>query len=154
MTFHAQSFEARLGAMGDTAEGVFDIIYPKHHKLGLNRPPFNVAGMGAMLRYTPDRALRDRLVEVMGLGKDRVLKLKHEKLDALIAWTMVAPVDLFVYDQTEHDYYEAPIAMWASRAHLFGEEGEFHEGKTYLGLTVDHFPSTPTPAPEVPLGPS
>ena len=46
MTFHEQSFEARLGAMGDTAEGVFDIVYPKHHKLGLNRPPFNVAGMG------------------------------------------------------------------------------------------------------------
>lgn len=126
--------------MGDTAEAVFDMVYPKNHKLGLNRPPFGVGGMPLGLRYTPDRMVRDRFVEIMGVGRDRTLKLKVEKFDALFMWEIVGPVNLFVYDQHDHAYYYAPIRNWFHQALDYGKSDAFHDGKRYIGLNVSDFP--------------
>jgi hypothetical protein len=145
VSFHKQSFETRFGAMGDEAEAVFDEMYPKHHKLGLNRPPFQVAGMDAALRYLPDRMLRDRFVECMGIGRDRLLKPKVEKFEALFRWTWIAPVDLFVYDKTKQMTYMAPLRDWWESCSRHGIADTFPEGKEYVGLHVDHFPVPPTP---------
>jgi hypothetical protein len=131
--------------MGDEAEGVFDEMHPKHHKLGLNRPPFQVSGMELAMRYAPDRMLRDRFVEVMGIGKDRTLKMKVEKFDAMFQWTWIGPVELFVYDKTKNATYMAPIRDWWERCARFGTRGTFPEGTEYVGLHVDHFPVPPIP---------
>jgi hypothetical protein len=141
MSFHKQDFSARLGTMGDVAEAVFDQVYPKSHKLGLNRPPFSMAGMALALRYTPDRMLRDGFWEVMGCGKDRLLKLKVEKLDALFMWSVLAPVNLFVYDQKAHEFYDAPMLDWFAAAKVHGEPNVFeNDGKEFYALHVEHFP--------------
>lgn len=149
MTFHKQTFQRRFATMGDTSEAVFDLVYPKHHRLGLNRPPFFMGGMPLAMRYTPDRMLRDRLVECMGVGRDRLLKIKHEKIEALQAWACIGPVMLFVYDQTDHVYYEDTLDEWVrqTEAHGIGRTFE-NDGKTYIELHVDHFPSNPLPIPE------
>ena len=150
MSFHRQSFTRRYATMGDTSEAVFDRVYPKNHQLGLNRPPFFMGGMTTAMRYTPDRMLRDRLVECMGVGRDRLLKLKHEKLDALHDWQAIGPVVLFVYDQHDNCFYEAPLQDWAGRFEAHGIDGTFdNDGKTYRALHVDHFPPSPQPIPEV-----
>lgn len=143
--FHKQTFNSRFGAMGDRAEQVFDEAHPKHHKLGLNRPPFSMAGMSAAMRYVPDRMTRHAFVEVMGIGRDRLLKVKDEKVEALLEWATIAPVDLFVYDQSSQCTYEGPLDRWVEALSTYGIDGMFGEGKTYKALSVDHFPYCPTP---------
>jgi hypothetical protein len=147
MSFHQQAWSARFGAMGDEAEAVFDAVYPKHHKLGLNRPPFSVAGMKLGMRYTPDRMLRDRFVEVMGCGNDQTLKVKDEKLEALAMWELFGSVHLFVYDSCNKRYWEAPLGEWREQASAHGVKGAFPEGKTFVGLHAEHYPSEPKAAP-------
>ncbi len=143
MTFHQQSWSARSGALGDEAEDVFDTVYPKHHKLGLNRPPFQVSGVKLEMRYTPDRMVRERFVEVQGIGSDRTLKLKVEKFDALFMWEHIGPVHLFVWDRTAGVFYEAPIRDWFRACLKHGKLEEFHEGKEYMALKVKDFPVMP-----------
>lgn len=148
MSFHRQSFKTRFGTMGDPAEAVFDLVYPKNHKLGLNRPPFYMGGMVLAMRYVPDRMLRDRFVEVMGCGRDGKLKLKHEKIEALQTWQQIGPVELFVYDQFNETYYEAPLDAWVSAAHTLGASRTFdNDGKTYLELHISDFPTNQHPVP-------
>lgn len=147
--FHQQSFKKRFGTMGDTAEAIFDLVHPKSHPLGLNRPPFFMGGMPLALRYTPDRMLRDRTVECMGIGRDRKLKLKTEKVEALAMWEALGPVHLFVYDQKAHTYYEAPLQAWRDALDSYGIARTFdNDGKAYLELGADHFPTQPQPIPE------
>lgn len=149
MSFHQQSFTQRFGTMGDPAEAAFDLVYPKHHKLGLNRPPFYMGGMPAPMRYTPDRMLRDRFVECMGIGRDGLLKLKDEKLDALYEWRAIGPVHLFVYNSHTNCYYEAPLADWVSQLHFYGTPRTFeNDAKAYTELAAAHFPTEPQPLPE------
>jgi hypothetical protein len=144
-SFHQQSFQSRLGAMGDESEAIFDELFTKNHKLGLNRPPVAMSGVKLEMRYVPDRQVRDAFVECMGVGRDRLLKMKSEKFDALFVWTMIGPVDLFVWDSHAKNWYRAPIKDWYLRAAGHGIVGHFPEGKEYIALHVDHFPVPPTP---------
>lgn len=129
--------------MGDTAEGIFDLIHPKSHQLGLNRPPFYMGKMTPEMRYTPDRMTSEGIYEVMGIGRDSTLKLKYEKIVALRAWTHIGPLFLFVYDQTGHAWYEAPWESWVSAVDAFGVAGTFPEGKDYYALHKRDFPCDP-----------
>lgn len=147
--YNSQTFDKRFGYLGDTAEAAFDRVCPKHHKLGLNRPPFGMNGMDAVLRYTPDRMTRKGFVEVMAIGHDDTLKLKHEKLDALLLWNRIAPVDLFVYHKPKNLYWQAPIADWSKLLKRAGVESEFDDGKQYIGLHSDNFPGVPAEVPDV-----
>lgn len=149
MSFHKQSFANRFSAMGDEAEQIFDLIYPRHHKLGLNRPPFGVGGMTLGMRYTPDRMTRDAFVEVQGIGRDRTLKIKDEKFEALALWAKagIGPVKLFIWDRTDQVTYEGALLDWYVAAQARGVPGVYPEGKTYLGLNVAHFPTEARPLP-------
>ena len=153
--FHAQNFATREGTMGDIAEGVFDLVHPKSHNLGLNRFWSNgirlyLGKMTPAMRYTPDRLNAMAFVEVMGIGTKQALSLKDEKLAALMQWTVLGPVELFVYDSKKHRYWEAPIERWGKRIHSFGAPGAFHDGKTFRRLAARHFPCEPKDAPHVP----
>lgn len=152
MAFHKQNFNQRFATMGDPAEQAFDMVYPKHHKLGLNRPPFFMGGMSPGHRYTPDRMLRDREVECMGVGKDGVLKLKMDKLAALLQRLAIGPVSLFVWDSYNCMWYDAPVEDWKRQVVAFATDGKFeNDDKTFHALPIAHFPSTPRPIPEAPL---
>lgn len=146
--YNAQTFEKRFGYLGDTAEAAFDLVWPKHHKLGLNRPPFGLAGVDPVLRYTPDRMVRHGFVEVMAIGHDDTLKIKHEKVDALTAWNRIAPVDLFVYHKPKNLYWQAGLGEWAKKFKKHGVDDAFDDGKTFIGLHTDHFPGEPQAVPD------
>jgi hypothetical protein len=143
MSFHTQNFQTRFGTMGDTAEAVFDLLFPANHPLGLCRPPFNVSGMPAPMRYAPDRMTRSAFVEIMGIGRDQTLKMKVEKLDALSAWRALGPVELFVFDSANRRYWCRALRDWDQAFDDHGTEGMFPEGKEYVGLHSDWFPGTP-----------
>jgi hypothetical protein len=149
--YNKQSFSKRFAKMGDQAEAACDVVYPKSHELGLNRPKFFMGGMPATMRQTPDRMLRDRLIECMGVGRDRKLKLKLDKLDVLEVWNEhIGPVWLFVWDSHKQQYYEAPIAQWRDQVRAHGIARTFeNDGKAYHELDATHFPSEPHPLPEV-----
>lgn len=134
--------------MGDPAEAAFDAIYPKHHKLGLERPPFYMGGMALCHRYTPDRMLRDGEYECMGIGRDRTLKIKDEKIEALVRRNdAIGPVHLFVYDSVRKVYYVAAIDAWVTAIDNHADSAEFPEGKTYKAIHADHFPDTEKAVP-------
>lgn len=153
MAFHQQSFQNRLATMGDIAEGEFDRVYEgKVHNFGLNRVWVNgdnlyMNDMTVPMRYMPDRMTRDKIFEVMGCGRDQTLKLKVEKIQALQAWDDIGPTWLFVYDSSNHRYWEAPINLWVQAVGFYGELRTFPEGKEYWALHTDHFPTAPKDAP-------
>jgi len=147
--FNEQSFSRRFATMGDTCEAVFDLVYPKNHKLGLNRPPFFMGGMEPAMRYTPDRMLRDRFVECMGIGRDRKLKIKTDKIEALWKWATLGRMDLFIFDQHKNTYYEAELQDWATVLGTSGIARNFdNDGKAYIELHARDFPTLPQPVPE------
>jgi hypothetical protein len=153
VNFHRQSFAARHNTMGDVAELIYDTVYDgQAHPLGLNRYWMNgkrltLTAMTDAMRYTPDRMSADGYVEVMGCGRDQLLKLKTEKLKALQQWAALGPVNLFVYDSKNHRYWEAPLEQWDEAIADHADLGTFPEGKTYWSLHTRHFPSTPKEAP-------
>lgn len=133
--FRNQSFAGRFAAMGDEAEGVFEAVYPEGFvRFGINRPPINLANVPAKIRYTPDFLTGRGLVEVQGFGKDQILKLKHDKLNALWAWHEDFRVDLFVWDSTNKEYgwVRLPELDDAITAHAV--EAMFPENKPYWAL--------------------
>ena len=140
--FHEQTFTKRFAQMGDASEAAFDTLYPKHHKLGLNRPPFFMGGMNATMRYTPDRMRRDAIIECMGCGRDGILKLKVDKLSALIAWKAIGPVNLFVFHSTTGACYEASIDDWEQAVLDHGTLETFErDDKKYWALNINDFPT-------------
>ncbi len=102
------------------------------------------------MRYIPDRLTRDAFVEVQGIGRDRTLKIKDEKFDALALWAKseIGPVVLFIWDRTDQVTYEGPLLDWYNAAQEHGVPGVYPEGKTYLGLNVAHFPAEARPLPD------
>jgi hypothetical protein len=150
MSFHKQSFHTRFQAMGDEAEGIFLTLHPnKYVRIGLDRPPFSMQGMPINMRATPDFIGRLHFVEVQGIGRDRTLKLKENKTNALFIWNKyIGPVDLFVWDRTNKHTYQAPLADWMVAVGAHGVEGAYPEGHKYYGLNVSDFPVEGTPLPE------
>lgn len=145
MSFHKQSFANRFAAMGDEAEGIFDLVHPKNHALGLNRPPFSMRWMPAVARYVPDRMNDKAFWEVQGLGRDRTLKIKFEKLDALDLWDGLWCVKFFIWDKTTETVYEGDYADWLAACKAFGNHRVYPEGKDYWALNVDNFPVEGSP---------
>ena len=144
--YFERPFYARYGALGDKAEGVFEDVNPRAHRLGLNRPALNLAKMHPHLRYTPDFLTEDGAYEVMGFSSkgNGSLKLKFEKADALKAWDFIMPTHLWVYDSGAKRYWCAPIRDWLDACYEHAERRWFPDNKrAYWDLPYAHFPGKP-----------
>jgi hypothetical protein len=129
--------------MGDAAEKQFEIIFPSHHRFGINRPNMHVPSIPLMLRYAPDYMVQSGLVECMGVGRDATLKLKLDKLSALLRWELIADVSLFVWDSHRSRYWIALIQDWNRACVEHGEVDEFNDnGKPYVRLKSTNFPTS------------
>lgn len=145
MSFADSSFAARLGAMGDQAESVFEDLFPKHHRNGLNRPDMQVSQLTLKQRNTPDYLCQDGYVEVMGIGRDSTLKLKLDKAVALCQWNADSLVDLFVWDSYRRRWWKGPILDWFAAAVRHGEIAEFHDSnRPHFRLKAKDFPFAAT----------
>lgn len=141
--FHQRPFNQRFAALGDQAEGKFLELNPKAHRLGLLRPELNMRKMDAALRYTPDFMLENGAYEVMGCSSrgDQTLKLKLEKLEALLAWNELMPTHLWVFDSHKKRIWEASIGYWAEACHASAEPRAFEDnGRPYWALPISLFP--------------
>lgn len=110
-----KGWNERYATLGDTAEGIFAEAEPlgSFSRLGWRRP-MTAAGkrlsmkrMSDNIKHMPDFYVESGyLVEVMGLGKDGILKLKLSKYDGLKWWNKSGnKVALFVWN--------AHLRMWA-----------------------------------------
>lgn len=137
--FSERPFAARFGAMGDESEAMFEQVHDGGKvAFGLRRPPVNLAGVSSFVRYTPDYLTNSRLVECMGIGRDCVLKLKIEKLQALQEWDRYHPVWLFIWDSSTQRHTEQTIWEVAKQCNAHAEMQRFPEGKPAWFL---HIPS-------------
>jgi hypothetical protein len=141
VSFKDASFASRYGSMGDEAEARFDELFPRHHKLGLNRPNLHVASLPVEFRYTPDRMVQHALVEVQGVGQDQRIKLKIEKMTSLLKWETLGPLEMFVWDSSQKRWTIGPFDLWVDAFFQFGDYDTFDNGtKPYLGLPCADVP--------------
>lgn len=123
--------------MGDQAEQAFENVYDGGFvRFGLNRPPVAVQQLPTMIRYTPDYLTSSGFVEVQGVGRDRIVKLKIEKAFALQQWHAIFNLRLFVWDskRSQHHFFEWD-QLWTVLPSM--PVGHFSEGKPYWELNID-----------------
>lgn len=144
--YFEQPFSTRYHMLGDKAEGVFQGLNPRAHRLGLNRTMLNMGKMHPNLRYTPDYLTEDGAYEVMGFSSrgNGSLKLKLEKADALHSWDMLIPTFLWVYDSGARRYWQAPIRDWLDACYEYAERLYFPDNhRPYWDLPWGKFPTKP-----------
>ena len=133
-TFRLKTFDERIKTMGDIAEQKFEKdAAVKFVRYGLNRPQINMAHLPPEIRHTPDYLTSQGLVEVQGLGKDQILKIKHEKLKALKWWSEVHPLYLFIYDSYNERTYMMSFQELTKKCKM-SETNYFPEGKPYYAM--------------------
>lgn len=135
--FKDQAWTARFGAMGDEAESKFEEVHDGGWvRYGLCRPPVQMSKLPTFLRYTPDYLTSNGLVEVQGVGRDRLLKLKVEKALELQQWHNIFGLTLFMWDSKRKDHAYLPwptVWGWLPTMPM----NTFPEGKTYWEIDVD-----------------
>ena len=136
-----KTWDERVATLGDEAELRFTSWATKNNlgydRYGLDRPPLRMYELPARLRYTPDFLMSRQFVEVQGLGRDQVFKLKMDKHGALHYWCDLHPVYLFVWDS--HHQRECFIHLH-DLDHVIGQYADmkqFHEGKPYFAVPAD-----------------
>lgn len=128
--------------MGDEAEQMFETVSAETnfgiHRSGLNRPNFNMSRLPIMVRYTPDYLTEDSYVEVQGFGKDRLVKIKKEKLVALHMWDEVFPTEMFLWDSVDRRWGFIAVPWFTS--HEPEMHGIYPEGKGWVAWAADSLP--------------
>lgn len=129
-SFKDQAWTRRFGSMGDEAESVFEHVWPKGFvRYGLDRPPIHVHKLPQFVRYTPDYLTSSNLVEVQGFGRDRKVKVKHDKLDSLLDWNAFMPVLMFLWNNADEQWGTIPINKLYNHLLVYGDEDAFDSGR-------------------------
>jgi hypothetical protein len=142
-TYRDSQWAKRYKTMGDTAEEAFLQVHPYAHRLGLNRPNFDVRGMSEDMRYAPDFMVPDCLYEVMGVASrgDSTLKFKLDKASSLQTWECIGPVRLWIYDSSKKRYWDGSLTEWITACHKAATFERFVDNKKpYFALHISEFP--------------
>ena len=130
--------------MGDPAEDKFlqELPLGQADKFGLRRPNVKLGLFSAFVLHTPDFLTSTGwLVEVMGVGKDQILKLKVSKLDALCEWEEKQRVALYVWDSYKKRSLTAPLEDVVAVAFVVrdrdGCSSFENDGNVYFPIPVD-----------------
>jgi len=151
MSYREQPFHQRYATLGDTAEAVYDEILPLGNstKLGFRRPEgIKFSSIPEVWRHLPDRMTAVYLVEIVGLGKDGILKsIKTTKYEALKFWHKTAKASgllglvLFVWNSAERQFL---VVAWsdivtevAYSKKKFGVQKFENDGNEYFPIVWD-----------------
>ena len=109
--FHKRSYAERYKSMGEEAEGEFERRERNWERYGFDRPDgFELHQIPLTFAATPDYIQISnggfpRLVEVMGMGGDEMLKVKFNKIRALQWWdTSDLDVWFWIWHRTRQNY--------------------------------------------------
>lgn len=138
--FHQQSWNQRFQTMGDEAESIFEQVYKNNWvRTGLNRPPLKMSSLAVAVRYMPDYLTSNSWVEVQGCGRDKVVRIKREKLDALTDWAFLGhPVEFFFWDTTNKRHTQVTLGSVLELASKL-EPKFYPEGKEFVEIPTDRF---------------
>jgi len=126
--------------MGDEAESVYEEVCDvAFERYGLNRPTVKVNALPPFVRYTPDYITTNYLVEVQGFGSDNKVKFKSEKLSSMAEWHLIMPLKVFIYHRQTNSYSMVSFSELIGLLAMYGEDGEFNDGKKYTALHKKHF---------------
>lgn len=107
MSFANRPWVERLAKMGDESEGEFQrwatIERIKVVRFGYDRPPFNVGKQHLWVKARPDFESEDAWYEVKGVGRDQLLKLRFDKLEALRFWQLMKPLGVIIWVWDSHN---------------------------------------------------
>lgn len=146
-SFNEQPYPARLHALGDISEEVFEQAHPlgPAERYGWNRPQsVQVRHMPQVVRNQPDYyTASNHFVEVMGVGRDGIVKgMKTHKWESYKIWKKIATLmgvsDLltFVWNSDTEEYvllsYEQ-VKNLVTRARKKGTES-FNDGNEYYPI--------------------
>ncbi len=119
MAFRDQPFGERFHTLGDIAEDVYQQVTPlgSTTRFGFRRPEgLRFSMLPEVVRHMPDFITPTHLVEVVGLGRDGLLKsIKTTKFEALKMWSKIAKMTglmglvIFVWNSAEHQFL---IVSW------------------------------------------
>ena len=137
--------------MGDTAEHVYETVAPLGNttKFGFRRPKgVKFSTFPVRLRHQPDFVTASYLVEVMGLGRDGILKsMKESKYDALKGWHKFAQwlglmvVMQLVWNSAEKQFltltWEDLVKEVSFSKRKYGVQAFENDGNTYYRLDWD-----------------
>jgi len=140
VSFHKQSFQARFASMGDEAEGIYEQVLPIGNSIpfGWRRPKVSMKNMTNKISNMPDfYAGAGYLVECMGCGTDKLLKLKTNKWEALKGWNQDQDVMLFVWNSKLREWFlldwEGMKRAYAAGKRVHGVK-RFHDGPQYVAI--------------------
>lgn len=98
--------------------------------------------MSDTLKHLPDYYAGDGyLVEVVGCGRDRTLKFRTTKVNALQVWHAIQPVYIFVYHSTTRTwvlvYWEEFLDIYAAAKRQFKVQKFSSDGNEYVPIPLD-----------------
>lgn len=151
MAFHDRPFAERFAKMGDEAEDIYLQVKPlgSTTRFGFRRPQgVKFSDFPEKLRHQPDFVTPTYLVEVMGLGRDGILKsLKVSKYEALIVWNKAAKMFgllglvLFVWNSSKKQFvtltWSSIVSEVAYSKKKYGVQAFPSDGNTYYRLDWD-----------------
>ena len=77
----------------------------KWERFGWNRPNISMSNMTSEIKHMPDYyTANGYFVEVGGLGRDGIYKLKLDKYEALRFWNKMQPLKLFVWNSSTSEW--------------------------------------------------
>jgi len=134
--------------MGDTAENVYEAVAPLGNtcRFGFRRPKgVKFSTFPPKLRHQPDFVTASYMVEVMGLGRDGILKsMKESKYEALKVWNKFAialglmGVILFVWNSSKKQFitltWDDIVAEVNYSKRKYGIQAFENDGNTYYRL--------------------
>ncbi len=151
MAYRDQPFEARYATLGDIAENVYLQVTPLGNttRYGFRRPKgLKFSMLPEVARHSPDFITPTHLVEVVGLGRDGILKsIKTTKYEALKVWSKIAKMTglmglvIFVWNSSEHQFlvvsWEAIVKEVSYSKRKHGVQKFESDGNEYYQLEWD-----------------
>lgn len=127
--FSEKPFDQRFSEMGDQSESVYEAVKPFGNtiRFGFRRPKgINFRKLPKTIAHMPDYMTETNLIEVMGLGRDGILKsMKVEKYNALKIWSRVAVILgldagiwFFVWNSSQQQF---AIVQWSKMVGLIAK---------------------------------
>jgi hypothetical protein len=149
--YRDQSFSQRFSSMGDEAEGVYKAVTPLGNttQFGFRRPQgVRFSSFPVRLRHMPDFVTATHMVEVMGMGRDGILKsMKVTKYEALKIYNQIAPklgllgLVVFIWNSALHQFV---VVQWAEivkevaySKRKYGVQAFENDGNEYYPLHWD-----------------
>lgn len=147
LTFNQKSWNDRKGYLGHTSENAFEVFCRKEgiafeHFGFKDESSLNYAFIPTYVRTRPDYICQQNaetfFVEVKAVGRDGIIKIKHEGVIGMPFWNMLLPLKLFIYDSTRKKYSFFSFNLLKQKL-TKDEPQRFEDNKLYFPVSITNF---------------